>query len=56
MGWNNYMACISNIVLKKWTKYLFLKAKLNIIIKSIYKKEYRIWLFKRIIRGRQKLN
>lgn len=39
--------------IKKWTKYLSLKAKLNIIVKSIYKKEYRIWLFKRILNGRQ---
>ncbi len=39
--------------LKRSTKYLSLKTKLNIIVRSIYKKEYRIWLFKRLIRGRQ---
>ncbi len=38
---------------KKWTRYLFIKARLKIIFKSFYDKETRVWLFKRLIKGRQ---
>ena len=37
---------------KKWDRYFLYKSRISLIIKSIYKKEYRIWLFKRIIHGR----
>ena len=33
---------------KKINRKLFIKTRLNVIYKSIYKKEYRYWLFKRI--------
>lgn len=33
---------------KKWERKLFLKSRLLIIYKSMYKKEYRYWLFRRI--------
>jgi len=38
---------------KTWSCYLFIKVRLNIIIKSIYDKHTRAWLIKRIINGKQ---
>ena len=40
---------------KKWNNYLFLKIRLEIVFKSLYKNEYRVWLIKRLINGRQNL-
>lgn len=37
---------------KKWSKYLFIKSRLAIILKAFSNKKTRIWLFKRIINGR----
>ena len=55
---NNQIAIINNpkkasFNKKKWDKYFLYKSRATIIFKSIYIKEYRIWLFKRLIRGRQ---
>jgi hypothetical protein len=38
---------------KKWSRYLFIKARLKIIFKSIYDKQTRVWLLNRLINGRQ---
>ena len=39
---------------KKIRKKLFFKSRISIVLNAFYKKEYSIWLIKRIIRGRQK--
>lgn len=33
---------------EKWKRRLFIKARINVISKSFYRKEYRYWLFKKI--------
>lgn len=46
---------LSKKIHRKITRKIFIKARVNILLKAIYNNQTRIWLFKRILNGREKI-